>query len=229
MNDLIVIQNYVQSNEQYPVPFDEFWQWVGYSRKDVAKRKLEANFKQGTDYELLRKKVEQVSGAKWVEDISLTTDCAKSFAMLAQTQKGREIRDYFIDCEKQLKKLLKPLTPAQMILQQAQQLVEHEEELRAIQESREEATKYLEQVAKEPTQALQVSIRKAFDALVKAYAEKTGADVPLIFNTVYKEFSLRYRKDVFTLAKRTKQSVIAYIESIGYMTELYAVAKEVLK
>ncbi len=96
------IQTYVNSKEQFPVNFDEFWQWVGYARKDAAKRTLEANFKIGIDYDLLHNKVEQVSGAKWIDKIMLSTDCAKSFAMLAQTDKGKEVRYYFLDCEKKL-------------------------------------------------------------------------------------------------------------------------------
>ena len=34
----------LESTEEYPVDFDEAWQWLGYSTKQKAKSKLEENF-----------------------------------------------------------------------------------------------------------------------------------------------------------------------------------------
>jgi anti-repressor protein len=41
-----------------------------------------------------------------LEKIFLTIDCFKQFCMMAGTQKGKEVRRYFINCESELKKLL---------------------------------------------------------------------------------------------------------------------------
>lgn len=41
------------------------------------------------------------------EDIHLTANCLKEMGMMAGTEKGKEIRKYFLQCEKKLKELLK--------------------------------------------------------------------------------------------------------------------------
>lgn len=57
-------------------------------------------------------------------DYALTIDTAKELSMVEGNEKGKQARKYFIECEKQVKH--KPLTTAEMFLQNAQILVEHE-------------------------------------------------------------------------------------------------------
>jgi len=52
-------------------------------------------------------------------NFALTLDCAKEIAMVQRTEKGKEARQYFIQCEKQLKEQTKPLTITEIIIQQA--------------------------------------------------------------------------------------------------------------
>lgn len=47
----------------FVVDFDLAWEWVGYSRKDVAKRKLTQNFVQNEDYSVVVKPAAQIGGA----------------------------------------------------------------------------------------------------------------------------------------------------------------------
>ena len=62
----------------------------------------EYDFAENLDY-LLTKTGEQLpSGMKWRMDYLLTLDMAKELAMVERTAKGREIRRYFIECERQL-------------------------------------------------------------------------------------------------------------------------------
>ena len=49
-----IIKNQVTSTEQFPVDFDAYWQWLGYSKKENAKRAfLNSDFEKGFDFELL--------------------------------------------------------------------------------------------------------------------------------------------------------------------------------
>lgn len=97
----------LRSKESYPVDFDQAWEWVGYSRKDSAKRTLLDNFKENENYSILRFNVEQKKGkgGSNKEKILLTKDTFKMFCMLAQTSKGNEVREYFIKVEKKLYQL----------------------------------------------------------------------------------------------------------------------------
>ena len=105
----------VQSTEQFPVDFDAAWKWIGYSTKQKAKNKLVNNFDQGIDYHINQtvKLVKRFQGGgSGIEDIRLNIDCFKSLGMMAGTQKGKEVRRYFLECERIAKKATE-IIPAQ--------------------------------------------------------------------------------------------------------------------
>ena len=106
----------VQSTNQFPVDFDAAWKWIGYSTKQKAKNKLTNNFHIGLDYTLTQtvKRVEGNKGGGSVrfESINLTIDCFKSLGMMAGTGQGKEVRRYFLECERIAKKAVK-IIPAQ--------------------------------------------------------------------------------------------------------------------
>ena len=96
----------LRSKESYPVDFDLAWEWVGYSRKDHAKKALIDNFKENDHFLLVREMVKRKQGGGALrEKILLTKDTFKMFCMLAQTSKGNEVREYFIKVEKKLYQL----------------------------------------------------------------------------------------------------------------------------
>ena len=97
MNELILLKQQfeviAQSGEQYPINFDDAWQWVGYARKDPALRTLKANFEEGFDFD---------STLKWDQDsrhggdrrsvkYHLTTDCFLKFCL--RPRKDKAVRD----------------------------------------------------------------------------------------------------------------------------------------
>lgn len=97
----------LRSTNDFPVDFDDAWQWIGYTRKDNAKAALlNAGFVEGIDFQVSLNIQGNSKGGRPSEQIYLTIDCFKSFAMMAGTARGREVRQYFLDCEKQLKSLL---------------------------------------------------------------------------------------------------------------------------
>lgn len=63
-------------------------------------------FLEGRDFTSMHKsvRIEGTNLTKESKDYALTIDCAKHLAMLADSEKGREAREYFIECEKSLKK-----------------------------------------------------------------------------------------------------------------------------
>ena len=97
------IKDIVQSDKEFAVAFDEAWQWLEYSSKGNAKRTLTANFVEGIDYSSLITIEKREIGATRVEEIYLTKDCFKQLAMLSGTEKGKAVRLYYLECEKQVK------------------------------------------------------------------------------------------------------------------------------
>ncbi|TRT88127.1 MAG: hypothetical protein EWV82_03225 [Microcystis aeruginosa Ma_AC_P_19900807_S299] len=102
----IQIQTLAESPSEYPVHFDVAWNWIGYSRKDNAKKVLVANFEENYDFQVFLNNKENPLGGRPTEDIYLTVDCFKQLAMMAGTQKGKEVRKYFLECERHVKLLL---------------------------------------------------------------------------------------------------------------------------
>ncbi len=103
--------------DAFPVDFDQAWQWVGYSRKSDAKEVLLKTFVENDDYVFLRNIPQKSKKEKGrpSEQIYLALDCFKSFCMLANTEKGKQVRRYFIDCEKKLHKTLNLVRKSQEV------------------------------------------------------------------------------------------------------------------
>lgn len=231
MEDLMTeITLYLQSNQMFPVDFDAFWQWCGYARKDNAKRVLEKNFTLDIDFNLRHiaevRKEGKRKVKRQVEQITLTIDCAKSFAMLAQTEKGREVRLYFLECEKRLKALTGGKNKLQILKESVETLIDHEERISDLEQERADAKAYLAAINKDPSQALFVDTRRAFDHIIKSYALAKGVPPQEVYATFYRQFSVRYQVQLYHLAQKADKTPIAWLESRGYITQAYDLARE---
>jgi phage anti-repressor protein len=97
-----------ESGEEFPIDFEDGARWLGYSTKGHAKTPLISNFEENVDF--LRTFVKS-TGGRPAEVIKLTADCFKQFCMMAGTARGKEVRIYFLECERELKRL--KVTPQQ--------------------------------------------------------------------------------------------------------------------
>ena len=86
-----------RSGVKFPVDFETAWHIAGYARKDHAKRRL-SKLQNGSDFS--SEKGKTLQGGRSSEIINLTCDAFKHFCLLAETEQGREIRQYFVECEK---------------------------------------------------------------------------------------------------------------------------------
>jgi phage anti-repressor protein len=94
---------------QFPVPFDLAWQIAGYSEKGKGKRRLTSKssyLSEGQDY-LIEKGVYSIAQSgkselcgRSSDLISMSCDAFKHFCLMAETEQGRQIRQYFIEAEK---------------------------------------------------------------------------------------------------------------------------------
>ncbi|ARK09017.1 antA/AntB antirepressor family protein [Fibrella sp. ES10-3-2-2] len=78
------------------------------------KRMSEYGFTQGVDFQQLDKIVQIGNGGKRtiIDDFALTLDMAKELSMIQRSEKGKAARQYFIDCEKQLRVVAAQPLPA---------------------------------------------------------------------------------------------------------------------
>jgi len=93
-----------KAGDKFPVPFDTAWGVAGYARKDNAKRVLIRSLAKGEQYisSDLRKTLQ---GGRPSELIDLSIDGFKHFCLMAETVEGKQIRQYFIEADKELRQL----------------------------------------------------------------------------------------------------------------------------
>lgn len=98
---------------------DHFTQW--------AKRMFKYGFTEDSDYKTVNEFVVASNGIGGTNkmDYLLTVDCAKEISMLQNTDRGKQIRQYFIQKEKELRSLN---TSAFSRKQLAQMVIEQEAE-----------------------------------------------------------------------------------------------------
>ena len=102
------------SKEQFPINIEVLIEMKVYDRKDNCKTKLNKNFILDTDFKVQNLAPES-SGArnskamqagKNKENIMLTVDCFKSMCMLANSETGKQVKNYYLDLEKIFKEYI---------------------------------------------------------------------------------------------------------------------------
>lgn len=87
---------------QFPVDLDIAWQLAGYKKKQEGLINVRNNLIEGEDFS--QKSVKNPSGkGRSVIKMFLTCDGLKQLCLLARTPEGRQVRQYFIECEKKWK------------------------------------------------------------------------------------------------------------------------------
>ena len=121
---LSVASDLSNSEEKFPVDLDQAWVWLGYGRKDYCLDALKANFVVLEDF-----RFEQLNsnsqGGRPSNKYYTTVECFKMLGMMVGTEKGKEIRKYFLECEKIAKSTTierKPPTALELARQNVQLL-----------------------------------------------------------------------------------------------------------
>ena len=105
--NLYMYLNYHPTNE-FPVSLDNVWSMIGFANKGNAKKKLENNFIKDEDYKQNRVIVQMENnlGGRPEEKIMLNVDTFKNLCMISNTEKGKEIRKYYVKMENILNKII---------------------------------------------------------------------------------------------------------------------------
>jgi anti-repressor protein len=104
MNQLIAISNQEISGEgKQTVNARDLHSFLGVKKdfSDWIKKQISrARLTEGRDFIVLPQKGENLSGGRPSMDYHFTLEAGKHIAMLSNTDKGFDVRDYFIECEK---------------------------------------------------------------------------------------------------------------------------------
>ena len=113
-----IYTTYKNNPNDFIVNFDEVYKWIGFTRKDNAKRLLESKniekknlFEINKDYIIKMKTPTfplergKVNGRP-IEHILLSINCFKKFCLMAGTSKSTLIYDYYIKMEEIITKYI---------------------------------------------------------------------------------------------------------------------------
>ena len=101
MNELIKINN---ENKVDGRSLHEFLQ-IGTAYKDWFPRMVEYGFVEGVDF---CSKMSESTGGRPAVNHDMTIDMAKEISMIQRNERGKQARQYFIECEKRLKAMAMP-------------------------------------------------------------------------------------------------------------------------
>lgn len=143
---LDLAESLYHSEEEFPVDLDFAWHWLGYNQKSDCLEKLQNNFEVDSDYFRQTPELPTASNPRPKNKYYLTVECFKSMGMMAGTEKGKEIRKYFLECEKIAKGKTKSKTSAELLLENVRLLVEHEKRIGSIEEKQEKLQNQIWQI-----------------------------------------------------------------------------------
>ncbi|MDK8477369.1 antA/AntB antirepressor family protein [Corynebacterium pseudodiphtheriticum] len=76
------------------------------------KQMTEYGFTEGQDFS---PNLAKSTGGRRKQDHIITLDMAKEISMIQRTERGKQARQYFIECERRMKQLQPELTPEQLM------------------------------------------------------------------------------------------------------------------
>jgi phage anti-repressor protein len=151
--NLYIYMNYHPTND-YPINLDTLVKLVGFAHKKNAKTTLENNFIKDEDYKiLLTPKGKQVFtfrgknskpnlGGRPNEQVMLNVDTFKNMCMLVKTDKGKQIRKYYVKLENIYNKIIKEEIENQKLLLEQEQ----KNNAKLIEENNQKELEYKEQL-----------------------------------------------------------------------------------
>lgn len=179
IGELIPIEN---KDGQQAVNARHLYMWLGVRKQfaDWIKVQIErCDLVENVDYEVFHQKVKNSNGGRPFDDYALSLNAAKEISMMSQTEKGKQARRYFIECEliAKQKEHPKQLSASEIMLMQAQMLVESEKRLNAL----------------ERQQKLMLGHQNGMDRRVARVEERVGV---LAYWTTVAGYAIRHKIDM---------------------------------
>lgn len=109
----------------------DFSNWI----KDQIQR---ARLKENQDFIVFAEKGENLKGGRPSLEYHLTIEAGKHIGMMSGSDKGFEVRDYFIECERQAKQLALPADPFLAQIEMVKQVYINQQELKKVQAAQQE-------------------------------------------------------------------------------------------
>jgi phage anti-repressor protein/arsenate reductase-like glutaredoxin family protein len=174
-----------------------------------VERMCEYGFTEGIDY--LTKMTDRSDGqaGKPRTSHSMTIDMAKEISMLQRNERGKQARQYFIECEKRLKaQPQKPMTQSEIIAAMANQNVEMERRMALAEAKQEQQAKEIQTVRDTITLRPDETWREKTTKLINKIVEKLGGGANThmeVRREIYNALNKRYGVCVDTRLRNKRE------------------------
>ena len=111
IKDFYMIAKEKYTDNEFIIDIELIVNWLNI-RKDNLKRVLTQNFEEDYDYTIEKQYIKMKMGMKIKEEILLTPNCFKELCMISQSKRAKEVRKYFIEMEKLIKRYYETIKEA---------------------------------------------------------------------------------------------------------------------
>jgi len=191
-------------------------------------------FQEHRDFEVFSESGNNPQGGRPAKEYLLTLDMAKELAMVERNEKGKQARQYFLECERKVKSAMvtqKPMSSLEILVAQSQALLDQDRKIEAlatkvdaITAAREQSIKTLEAMPEAEVSVPSVTTRLFVNRVVREYCLANDYGFPDAWNRLFLEFRDRYHVDLKARATHAKAKPLDIAEEEELMDELYALA-----
>jgi phage anti-repressor protein len=135
--NLYMYMNYHATND-YPINLEHVYKMIGFANKGNAMKTIKSNFIENEDYKklLFHTEKRKNEGGFNKETVMLNVDTFKNLCMIAKTDKGKEIRKYYVKLENIYNKIIKD-----DIMEKQRQLEEQSNQVMQLQSQNDQLAK----------------------------------------------------------------------------------------
>ena len=234
MNELIRIDN---DNKVSGRELHDFLE-VGRDFTNWMKQMIGYGFNEHADYEVYAKNGENPSGGRPSVDYSMTIEMAKEICMLQRTEKGKQARQYFIECEKRLKGQ-KPMSQLEILAGATQALLDQQREIDRIKMANEKQEKEMKVLNSRVDTMNGVCItgdkQQKLNQMIRLYATRNGLQYSEGWHKFRQSYNTGYHTNITAACNRfaekqniKKLSIPAYLMKSGYIDDGLVVADKML-
>ena len=228
MEELIKITEYngkkaVSARELYEKLGFASQHWASWYKKNITSNPFAV---QNEDFVQL-----PLSGR--TQDFAVSIDFAKRLSMMARTKTGEQIRNYFIEVEKRVNR---PLSQAELLLQQCQMLVEQEKRLSQVEEKvdrligvHEEAERDLHELPISDEEIPEMSLRDQIRMLVNKYCKVSSLGQHQVWDKVYTTLYYSYHIPLRSYKMRKGESLLDVAERVGCLDKIHVIVSGLFK
>ena len=234
MNELIRIDN---DNKVSGRELHNFLE-VGRDFTNWMKQMIGYGFNEHADYEVYAKNGENPSGGRPSVDYRMTIDMAKEICMIQRTEKGKQARQYFIECEKRLKGQ-KPMSQLEILAGATQALLDQQREIDRIKMANEKQEKEMKVLNSRVDTMNGVCItgdkQQKLNQMIRLYATRNGLQYSEGWHKFRQSYNTGYHTNITAACNRfaekqniKKLSIPAYLMKSGYIDDGLVVADKML-